>query len=87
MGSFLACIWAAICSSTLAGETWWGRAVMTMAPFSRLYTARALMLPRPVSYRARMSSGGVTISASEGKSGPLRCAMMSSNSALGESSR
>ncbi len=33
-GSFLACIWAAICSSTRAPDTWYGSTVMMMSPSS-----------------------------------------------------
>ena len=45
------------------------------------------MLPRPVVYTSLISSGGVTITASEGKSGPLMWVMMSSRDAVGRSSR
>jgi len=34
MGSFFFCIWAAICSSILAPDTWCGSAVMTTSLFS-----------------------------------------------------
>ncbi|MNN16283.1 hypothetical protein D3C81_1294170 [compost metagenome] len=49
IGSFLACICAAICSSTLAPDTWCGSAVTTMSPSSTRYTARVRTEPRPVS--------------------------------------
>ena len=70
IGSFLARIWAAICSSTLDPDTWYGSAVTTISPSSTSYTARARNEPLPVSYICASSARGVTISAPIGKSGP-----------------
>ena len=49
IGSFLARICSAICSSTLEPEACHGSAVMTMLSSSISYTARALKLPVPLS--------------------------------------
>ena len=85
IGSFFASICCAICSSTFEPETWYGRAVTTIAPSSRSKRARIRTLPDPPSYIAISSSRGVTISASVGKSGPRTCSHSSATDASGSS--